>query len=39
MQQLTTVGLSSTEQQAATQDRNCIIEHKEWHAGLKYKQT
>ena len=28
MQQLTTIGLPTTEQQAATQDSNCIIEHK-----------
>jgi len=34
------VGLPNTEQQqAATQDSNCIIEHKERHAGLKYNQT
>jgi len=34
------VGLTTTEQQAATQDSNCIIEQEElWHAGLKYNQT
>jgi len=33
-------GLPTTEQeQAATQDSNCIIEHKERHAGLTYNQT
>ena len=36
-QQLTIiVGLATTEQQAATQYSNCIIELKERHAGLKY---
>ena len=39
MQQLTIVGPPTTEQQAATQDSNCIIEHKERHTGLKYNQT
>jgi len=36
MQQLTIVGLPTTEQQqAATKDSSCIIEHKQRHAGLK----
>ena len=29
---------ATSEQQAATQDSNCIIEHKA-HTGLKYNQT
>jgi len=32
---------ATSEQQAATQDSNCIMEHKAltWHEGLKYNQT
>jgi len=30
---------ATSEQQAATPDSNCIIEHKVRHAGLKYNQT